>query len=195
LLLIFSDRLAAELMAMVGETGDAARRVISARKRAQLGYTGASEAVLQRHAESTPIEVEDDEADANEGLDRFGDSLKEGIVGVVALPVRQARKSGTKGFFKGLGKGLMGLFAKPVAGVLDLSASALRSTSGDSVTADALCLSLDAFIHVTAEKYIREHPLLAPVHHSTLGGPVHATRGHKVSRLHLRSDSQLAQSF
>ena len=34
-------------------------------------------------------------------------------------PVKGAKESGAEGFFKGIGKGLSGLFVKPVSGLLD----------------------------------------------------------------------------
>ena len=39
------------------------------------------------------------------------------------------RGDGAIGVFRGIGTGLAGLLAKPIAGLLDLSASALRATS------------------------------------------------------------------
>eukprot|EP01066_Platyproteum_vivax_P007440 Platyproteum_vivax@DN2911_c0_g1_i2.p2 len=42
-----------------------------------------------------------------------------GIQGVVQQPVRGAEAEGVKGFFEGVGKGILGLALKPVAGALD----------------------------------------------------------------------------
>ncbi|XP_035665485.1 vacuolar protein sorting-associated protein 13A-like isoform X5 [Branchiostoma floridae] len=43
-----------------------------------------------------------------------------GISGVVLQPVKGAQQEGVEGFFKGIGKGLLGLFSRPVAGVFDM---------------------------------------------------------------------------
>jgi len=47
----------------------------------------------------------------------FGKSLLGGITGIVTKPMEGAKKGGISGFFKGAGKGLVGVVAKPVAGV------------------------------------------------------------------------------
>ena len=41
-----------------------------------------------------------------------------------------AKKSGAKGFFKGMGKGLVGVVAKPVGGVVDFASSTLEGIKG-----------------------------------------------------------------
>lgn len=43
----------------------------------------------------------------------------EGVTGVVRAPVRGAERRGVEGFFKGLGKGLLGLLVKPMIGISD----------------------------------------------------------------------------
>lgn len=47
-------------------------------------------------------------------------------------PVQGAREEGAKGFFKGLGKGFLGVVVKPIAGVLDF---ATRTAEGTRNTA------------------------------------------------------------
>jgi vacuolar protein sorting-associated protein 13A/C len=41
-----------------------------------------------------------------------------------------AKKSGAKGFFKGVGKGLVGVVAKPVGGVVDFASSTFEGIKG-----------------------------------------------------------------
>jgi len=48
-----------------------------------------------------------------------------GISGLVTKPVQGARRDGLEGFFKGVGKGIMGLIVKPTGGVIDLVTSSL----------------------------------------------------------------------
>ncbi|KAL3882618.1 hypothetical protein ACJMK2_028943 [Sinanodonta woodiana] len=43
-----------------------------------------------------------------------------GLSGVVLDPVKGAQEEGVEGFFKGVGKGIMGLLTKPTGGVLDM---------------------------------------------------------------------------
>ncbi|CAF2913787.1 unnamed protein product, partial [Rotaria sp. Silwood2] len=49
-----------------------------------------------------------------------------GVKGVVKKPVKGAKKSGGKGFIKGLGKGLLALVARPASGVADLTSSSFK---------------------------------------------------------------------
>ena len=46
--------------------------------------------------------------------------LADGVTGVVMQPIKGAQKSGTKGFFKGLGKGFIGLVVSPIAALLKI---------------------------------------------------------------------------
>lgn len=64
-------------------------------------------------------------ANLQEGLARSGKGLVMGVVdgvtGVFTKPIEGARDEGAAGFFKGLGKGAMGLVARPTAGVVDFA--------------------------------------------------------------------------
>jgi len=59
-----------------------------------------------------------------EGFVQGGRAVKvgvsHGISGLVTQPIQGAQKEGKLGFVKGLGKGIVGVAAKPTAGVLDL---------------------------------------------------------------------------
>lgn len=46
-----------------------------------------------------------------------------GIAGMVTAPVSGAKKGGVGGFFKGVGKGLVGAVVKPAVGVADSALS------------------------------------------------------------------------
>ncbi|OAJ41917.1 hypothetical protein BDEG_25446 [Batrachochytrium dendrobatidis JEL423] len=50
-------------------------------------------------------------------------SVTSGVTGVVSQPLKGAHEAGIEGFFKGLGKGLVGVVAKPMIGVMDLATS------------------------------------------------------------------------
>ncbi|XP_030388188.1 vacuolar protein sorting-associated protein 13 [Scaptodrosophila lebanonensis] len=74
----------------------------------------------------------------HEGLARSGKGLVmgfvDGVTGVVTKPVSGAREQGVEGFFKGLGKGAIGLVARPTAGVVDFASGSFeavkRATEG-----------------------------------------------------------------
>lgn len=53
------------------------------------------------------------------GLMMTGFGFKEGLTGLVKLPVQGAKSEGAWGGVKGTLKGVVGLIAKPVAGLLD----------------------------------------------------------------------------
>lgn len=52
-----------------------------------------------------------------QGLKYFGQTLKLGVTGVLSKPYQGAKKDGTIGFVKGMGKGIVGLVAAPVSGI------------------------------------------------------------------------------
>lgn len=49
-----------------------------------------------------------------------------GVTGIVTKPVEGARQEGVKGFFKGAGKGLIGVVVRPVGGVADFASSSFE---------------------------------------------------------------------
>ncbi|CAK9800782.1 Intermembrane lipid transfer protein Vps13, partial [Anthophora quadrimaculata] len=64
-------------------------------------------------------------ANLQEGLARSGKGLVMGVVdgvtGVVMKPISGAKEEGVEGFFKGFGKGVVGLVTRPTAGVIDFA--------------------------------------------------------------------------
>ena len=48
-----------------------------------------------------------------------------GVSGLVTKPYQGAKRRGVEGFFKGIGRGLIGLLVKPTGGVIDLVTSSL----------------------------------------------------------------------
>ena len=49
----------------------------------------------------------------------------DGVTGVFTKPIEGAREQGVEGFFRGLGKGAVGLVARPTAGVVDFASGSL----------------------------------------------------------------------
>ncbi|XP_036365427.1 vacuolar protein sorting-associated protein 13A [Octopus sinensis] len=70
-------------------------------------------------------------ANVREGFARGGKGLVMGVVdgvtGIVRKPIEGAQKEGVEGFFKGIGKGLVGAVTRPTSGVIDFASSSLDS--------------------------------------------------------------------
>uniref|UniRef100_A0A6J0T466 Intermembrane lipid transfer protein VPS13A isoform X2 n=1 Tax=Pogona vitticeps TaxID=103695 RepID=A0A6J0T466_9SAUR len=69
-------------------------------------------------------------AGLKEGITRGGKGLVSGFVsgitGIVTKPIRGAQKEGAAGFFKGVGKGLVGAVARPTGGIIDMASSTFQ---------------------------------------------------------------------
>ena len=67
------------------------------------------------------------------GVDTVGSGIVRGVGSLFAAPVQGAQKHGAAGFFKGLGKGVVGALVKPAVGVADaVSAATLHSAADHS---------------------------------------------------------------
>ena len=68
--------------------------------------------------------------DVLDGLGRGGKSLALGfgsaVTGIVEQPLKGAREEGIGGFFKGIGKGAIGVVTKPLGSMVDAGASTLE---------------------------------------------------------------------
>ncbi|CAG9772493.1 unnamed protein product [Ceutorhynchus assimilis] len=68
-------------------------------------------------------------ATVQEGIARSGKGLVmgvfDGVTGVFTKPVSGAKEQGVEGFFKGLGKGCVGLVTRPAAGLVDFASGSL----------------------------------------------------------------------
>uniref|UniRef100_T1J4H6 Vacuolar protein sorting-associated protein 13 n=1 Tax=Strigamia maritima TaxID=126957 RepID=T1J4H6_STRMM len=66
-----------------------------------------------------------------EGLAQSGKGLVmgvfDGVTGVFVKPITGAKEEGVEGFFKGVGKGVVGLVTRPTAGVIDFASGTLDS--------------------------------------------------------------------
>ncbi|CAF1115272.1 unnamed protein product [Rotaria sordida] len=54
-----------------------------------------------------------------------GKDIVHGITGVVKKPMAGAKETGARGFVKGLGKGFLGLIARPASGIADFASTSL----------------------------------------------------------------------
>jgi len=59
----------------------------------------------------------------------------DGVTGVVTQPIKGAKEHGVGGFFKGIGKGAIGLVARPAAGVVDFASGSFEAVK-KTVTAN-----------------------------------------------------------
>ncbi|GCB65825.1 hypothetical protein scyTo_0004865, partial [Scyliorhinus torazame] len=87
-----------------------------------------------------------------EGIARGGKGLVSGFVsgitGIVTKPIKGAQKEGTAGFFKGIGKGLVGAVARPTGGIIDLASSTFQGIKRATETSeDVVSLRPPRFIH------------------------------------------------
>lgn len=57
------------------------------------------------------------------GANAFAVSIASGFEGLALKPIEGAQRSGAGGFFKGVGRGLVGAVTKPVIGVFDLASN------------------------------------------------------------------------
>ncbi|XP_057314177.1 intermembrane lipid transfer protein VPS13A-like isoform X2 [Hydractinia symbiolongicarpus] len=95
----------------------------------QLGQVVAAMSFDSEYKRRRRQEMSSDPSGIGEGLaiggKQFVLGLVFGISGLVTKPIQGARKSGIEGFFKGVGKGVLGLLVKPTGGVIDLLTSSL----------------------------------------------------------------------
>ncbi|KAJ8005978.1 hypothetical protein DPEC_G00123500 [Dallia pectoralis] len=87
-----------------------------------------------------------------EGLTRGGKGLVSGFVsgitGIITKPIKGAQKEGAAGFFKGVGKGLVGAVARPTGGIIDMASSTFQGIKRAAETSqDVDSLRPPRFIH------------------------------------------------
>ena len=64
----------------------------------------------------------------------------DGVSGVILKPISGAKQEGVEGFFKGVGKGVMGLVTRPTAGVIDFASGSFDAVKRYALP--AFCLML-----------------------------------------------------
>ncbi|XP_025834660.1 vacuolar protein sorting-associated protein 13 isoform X2 [Agrilus planipennis] len=82
-------------------------------------------------------------ASVQEGLARGGKGLVmgvyDGVTGVFTKPISGAKHDGVEGFFKGLGKGAIGLITRPTAGVIDFASGSLEAVRRATDLEEDIC--------------------------------------------------------
>jgi len=71
------------------------------------------------------------------GGSAFANSLASGIGGLARHPLQGAEKEGMAGFFKGVGKGVLGLATKPAIGAFDLASNLAEGVRNTTTVFDA----------------------------------------------------------
>lgn len=72
----------------------------------------------------------------------------DGVTGVVTKPISGAQAEGVGGFFKGLGKGAVGLVARPTAGIADFASGSLDAVRrATDMTVEVVRLRPRRFLH------------------------------------------------
>uniref|UniRef100_A0A6I8PIJ3 Vacuolar protein sorting 13 homolog A n=1 Tax=Ornithorhynchus anatinus TaxID=9258 RepID=A0A6I8PIJ3_ORNAN len=109
----------------VGGLAGAASRITSAMAKGVAAIT-MDEDYQQRRRENMNTKP----AGIREGITRGGKGLVtgfvSGITGIVTKPIKGAQKGGASGFFKGVGKGLVGAVARPTGGLIDMASSTFQ---------------------------------------------------------------------
>jgi len=71
------------------------------------------------------------------GLQSGVNGLFAGVTGIVLDPIKGAQREGVGGFLKGVGKGLVGVVAKPTAGLIDMTSQTMRGFSNSATDQEA----------------------------------------------------------
>ncbi|XP_028393538.1 vacuolar protein sorting-associated protein 13D-like [Dendronephthya gigantea] len=72
------------------------------------------------------------------GIKGLGMGLVGGLTSIVTQPIEGASEKGVPGFLQGIGKGILGTFAKPTAGVLDLASGVSAAVRGSATRSSRL---------------------------------------------------------
>ncbi|EFA77152.1 hypothetical protein PPL_12360 [Heterostelium album PN500] len=99
-----------------------------------------------------------------EGLIELGSGIGDGVTGIIADPMAGAKEGGAKGFFKGVGKGLSGVALKPVKGA---SGFILKTAEGLRNTPETIFTPKNQHIDIVKEKEASH--LLDGLYQGTLG--------------------------
>ncbi|CAK9783702.1 putative late endosome to vacuole transport-related protein [Cutaneotrichosporon oleaginosum] len=91
------------------------------------------------------------------GASAFADSVTSAFEGVAAMPMEGAEKGGAAGFARGVGKGFVGLFTKPVVGVMDFI-----SASTEGIRNTTTVFDTNAIDRVRLPRFIANDAVLRP---------------------------------
>ncbi|KAI9292119.1 vacuolar protein sorting-associated protein vps13 [Neoconidiobolus thromboides FSU 785] len=92
-----------------------------------------------------------------QGANSLGSSVASGISGVVLQPIEGAERDGVSGFFRGVGKGLVGVVAKPMVGAFDLVSNVAEGIRNTTTVFDT-----DSIDRIRLPRYIAPDGILRP---------------------------------
>ncbi|OBA21906.1 vacuolar protein sorting-associated protein 13 [Metschnikowia bicuspidata var. bicuspidata NRRL YB-4993] len=91
------------------------------------------------------------------GANSFFDSISSGVTGIAQAPFEGATKEGAGGFFKGLGKGVIGLPTKTAIGIFDLASNVSEGIRNTTTVFDA-----DGLEKIRLPRYISYDNVIRP---------------------------------
>lgn len=91
------------------------------------------------------------------GANSFIDSVSSGVTGIATAPIEGANKNGASGFFRGLGKGVVGLPTKTAIGFFDLASNVSEGIRNTTTVFDA-----DGLDKVRLPRYISHDQIIRP---------------------------------
>ncbi|KAH8596858.1 putative vacuolar protein sorting-associated protein 13 [Bisporella sp. PMI_857] len=91
------------------------------------------------------------------GANSFVTSLASGVGGLARKPLEGAEQEGVAGFFKGVGKGVLGLATKPAIGVFDLASNVSEGIRNTTTVFDA-----DGLDRVRLTRFIGQDGIVRP---------------------------------
>ncbi|XP_022649179.1 vacuolar protein sorting-associated protein 13-like isoform X3 [Varroa destructor] len=110
----------------VGGAADAMSKITGA-----VGKGVAALTMDEEYQKKRRLEKNKRPQDITEGIAQSGKDLVmgfyDGVTGVVTKPLEGAREDGVTGFMKGMGKGIIGVVARPASGVVDFASGTFAS--------------------------------------------------------------------
>ncbi|OLL22292.1 Vacuolar protein sorting-associated protein 13 [Neolecta irregularis DAH-3] len=94
------------------------------------------------------------------GATSFATSIASGFEGLAKQPLEGAEKDGAAGFFRGVGKGLVGFATKPVVGVFDLASNLTEGIRNTTTVFDR-----DGIDRIRLPRYIGKDAIVRPYNH------------------------------
>lgn len=94
------------------------------------------------------------------GANSLVDGITSGVTGLALAPVKGANKEGTVGFFKGLGKGIIGLPTKTAIGLIDFASSISEGVRNTTTVFDG-----NAIDSVRPPRFIAADGIVRPYNH------------------------------
>ena len=101
-------------------------------------------------------------ANSRSGIKSFGMGIVGGVAGVVWQPIKGTIDDGLLGGLKGLGKGVVGLVAKPVTGIADLATGVVTDLSNAADRSDPTLDVVPSKRIADPREYDPDFPMITP---------------------------------